>query len=706
MILSDRFDTLINCYQGEPLDFSKIENFFENLIKNNQKIYLPKYVLNSINRQWNPEIVENTILKILNEQTKLIRKNLRSELSRNSKQNIVDIFNSLILKFSNIVNEVSYFVKDCCFVSKCFGNFLSKIISDPLVQVSFTNNTMDTSIKFKTKNLFEKIKKLDENFYKTWHIPFLKNCINNYKFKDDIFDFPVPKKVREFYNFNENSKLLISYTKHFDFIENIHSAFSDQYENIINSFELILKENNFINIIKFLQMDSINKNIDFVFKNVESNIKEESMINIIYIFLEKFIVEKSFESLIIAYLVISKKYVNLKSSSILLSKEISKCIDKLQLHEQFVNIMINLIHDKEMNDTETLSYLFSIINYLDDKNIIFKKYHQNLMLRLLQDDTDESMIEKENSFLFLLTKYFNPNQRYKLKKTIEDVKNSIESNNYIKGKIMTSAFMNRTNNLNFLFNSANIILTSFNVWDTLVLDSGTRFDNTSSNKKYKGLSNLYESNPYGNIYKFFSFYSHAFNIREDNERYLLWYLHTGMVSIDYSTRKGLVELELLPLQALVLENFDNDNETLKYSDFLDFIFLENYSRKEKESILNVFVENKVLGIEKDSIYINLEREPTNGKLNLIESYFEESLMTEVWGEIEEKEVANNKVDIVKTKINHHLKKDSYSHDKLFKLCSEINVFELSEKIFDEAVKYMIERDYIKFDNDAYHKLLY
>ena len=73
---------------------------------------------------------------------------------------------------------------------------------------------------------------------------------------------------------------------------------------------------------------------------------------------------------------------------------------------------------------------------------------------------------------------------------------------------------------------------------------------------------------------------------------------------------------------------------------INFIFLENYGRKEKESILNVFVENKVLGIEKDSIYINLEREPTNGKLNLIEAYFEESLMTEVWDEIKEKEIAN------------------------------------------------------------------
>ena len=580
---------------------------------------------------------------------------------------------------------MSYFVKDNCFVNKCFGNFLSKIISDPLVQVSFTNNTMDTSIKFKIKNLFDKIKKLDENFYKSWHIPFLKNCINNYKFSDNIFDYPVPKKVRGFYNFNENSKLLINYTKHFDFIEDIQNAFSDQYENIIKSFEMILKENNFSNIIKFLQMDSINKNIDFVFKNVESNLKEESMINIIYTLLEKFIEEKSFESLIIAYLVISKKYVNLRSSSILLSKEISKSIDKLQLHEEFVNIMINLIHDKEMNDPDTLSYLFSIINYLDDKNIIFKKYHQSLMLRLLQDDTDELVVKKENSFLLLLTKYFNPNQRYKLKKTIEDIENSIESNKYIKKKIATSAFMNRTNNVNFLFNSANVILTSFNVWDTLVLDTGTRFDNSSSNKKYKGLSNLYESNPYGNIYKFFSFYSHAFNIREDNERYLLWYLHTGTISLDYNTNKGLVELELLPLQALVLENFDNDNETLKYSDFLNFIFLENYGRKEKESILNVFVENKVLGIEKDSIYINLEREPTNGKLNLIEAYFEESLMTEVWDEIKEKEIANNRVDIVKTKINHHLKKNSCNHDELFKLCCEINVFELTEKVFDEAI---------------------
>ena len=83
-------------------------------------------------------------------------------------------------------------------------------------------------------------------------------------------------------------------------------------------------------------------------------------------------------------------------------------------------------------------------------------------------------------------------------------------------------------------------------------------------------------------------------------------------------------------------------------------------------------------------------------------------MTDVWEEKREEEIANNKEDVIKTKINHHIKHNSYTFDELFNICQEINVFKPSLDMFSKAIEYMTKMEYISLDSETqkYQKILY
>ena len=72
------------------------------------------------------------------------------------------------------------------------------------------------------------------------------------------------------------------------------------------------------------------------------------------------------------------------------------------------------------------------------------------------------------------------------------------------------------------------------------------------------------------------------------------------------------------------------------------------------------------------------------------------------------EIANNKVDVIMTKINHHVKINQKSRDELYQECSNINVFNIEDDLFDKALAYMMKMEYISLDNTSnkYSKMLY
>ena len=190
-----------------------------------------------------------------------------------------------------------------------------------------------------------------------------------------------------------------------------------------------------------------------------------------------------------------------------------------------------------------------------------------------------------------------------------------------------------------------------------------------------------------------------------NDRYLNWYLHTGSVDFKYKTNKGLVELTILPLQGMVLELFGT-KDRVNLVELFNLDSISTYTRSDKEKILDVFIDNKIVTLDGYHIVLNMNLESC--KLNLIDSYFSISSMPEKWEEETKEEIANNKIDVVKTKINHFVKKSPMDVDALFNECCKINVFNLEREMFDKAIQYMTDMDYIIRDDatNLYSKALF
>ena len=99
---------------------------------------------------------------------------------------------------------------------------------------------------------------------------------------------------------------------------------------------------------------------------------------------------------------------------------------------------------------------------------------------------------------------------------------------------------------------------------------------------------------------------------------------------------------------------------------------------------------------------------SDSEINLINDFFEISDLSKKWKKQEDQELANNKLDILKTVLNHNLKRSNYGRDELYQFCKEIYSFSVEEKMFDEALEYMQKYDYIEYlDHDKkYRKLIY
>ena len=93
-------------------------------------------------------------------------------------------------------------------------------------------------------------------------------------------------------------------------------------------------------------------------------------------------------------------------------------------------------------------------------------------------------------------------------------------------------------------------------------------------------------------------------------------------------------------------------------------------------------------------------------INLIEIFLSNNEYFDVSKVIEE-EFVHDRIDIIKTLINHNIKLKPQSYQDLFTSCASQNkVFTLEDDIFKKAIEYMIEHDYIELKEDLYHKLFY
>ena len=158
MSLLDKYEVVISPNIGPVMNSNckDVNYYFENLIKNNTRVFLSEFISRQINDD-NAIDVEKIIHDFLNDYIKTIRKNLRMSIKRRNSVSIVESFISLINNFSNKIYELEYFTKDINFKNVCFKNLFNSVLCDPITTVIFSRDIMDLSQKGKIKYLFLKI---------------------------------------------------------------------------------------------------------------------------------------------------------------------------------------------------------------------------------------------------------------------------------------------------------------------------------------------------------------------------------------------------------------------------------------------------------------------------------------------------------------------------------------------------------------------
>jgi hypothetical protein len=140
MDIPDKFGVIINSTTPDlKMTKCEITTYFENLIKNNNRMFMPSIIYNNLSID--PSISDKLILDNLTDYVKEIRKNLRQNLRRGIKSNLINVFISSLTNYSNKVYQLEYFINttstDDTFKVKCYYIFLSLVVSDPTLKEVF-----------------------------------------------------------------------------------------------------------------------------------------------------------------------------------------------------------------------------------------------------------------------------------------------------------------------------------------------------------------------------------------------------------------------------------------------------------------------------------------------------------------------------------------------------------------------------------------
>ena len=160
---------------------------------------------------------------------------------------------------------------------------------------------------------------------------------------------------------------------------------------------------------------------------------------------------------------------------------------------------------------------------------------------------------------------------------------------------------------------------------------------------------------------------------------------------------------MLPIQFMILEMFNNV-EQLPLQQIINSKILSNYSEKFKTDIINSIIISGLFIMVNENIILSQSK---NIKNDLIDIFLNTSDYPNIWEQMKQKELTYSRDEIVNTVINHTLKTLSKSKSDLFPIIKEkIKLFKLEEEIYTKSLKYLVEMDYIKLnDNDEYEKII-
>ena len=695
-------------------DINDYKYFFENLIKTSKKVIIPNYIYYNLNilmdkkhktddemlnREELLRSIDSCIKDSLNEYIRKTRQQVRESLKIRNSSNLISTYLTCIKKFNNKVNTIKSF-RSYINEEEIFKNFFNTLFCDPFVHNTniLRNELMDVKKYKYVKYLGIKMSKVCNSFYNTWYIPFIKSCLKG-SINLDINIPEMKKCLVPVYQYSIFVNFYNTYKTHFNYLIKDLSIIECLSSILIKDiFNPLSKLNTIVDFNTFLKENY--KSLNFIGKALTRSDKESIELHIANNTNSNINVEVSLEDICNFYVTISKHYSKtFPTICSLYCKKISKLINSKNLYGELNELIIKTINNEKINSSNNsevsdklnnqsnILNLVDIISNLSNKDIIFKNYHGFLMSRLLNNEINDieidckSYYEFESCLINYLSRCFSNSQIYILKKTLEDYVGSILLNKkYLFPDLISPTVI------------------SNNIWDLSILTNGTSFDKITTEYPREIISEN-ES-----LIKSMFKYSVTYNNYHQKSKYLNWYLHVGKVELKYSDESSSCVLTLLPIQALVLEQFE-DIEEKSVEEIFNFSFVQNYPKEEIDNLLRIFVTNKLL-IHNDGLY-SLNNDFIKKDLDLRKSYFNISHVLKESIIKDELKLCNDRIDIVKSVVNSLLKIKGYSKDELYDLTvKSIKLFDLNNDLFDKSIDYLITRDYITEKSGFFEKINY
>lgn len=673
---------LTDCYNiiSKPVilnDDIKLSNYFLNKLESDIDIFIKEYIHQIV---YNNVISKLDILKcfekiLINYLTE-IRKQMRIQIKKDNfdLSSITNFITTLFIKVDDIAFSLDN--KELLELSKY--NIFSILLTDTTIINYLEKFFINFENSLEVNRLLEKLIFYNINFMKTelnmnyfsqetllLIETFFSNILNFYKKEIINFDIlPISYNYQLINNYINSIKYLEKIREYFDYniilkcsliLECYNNKLIIGIYNIIFDYLIQIIKNNTIKEIYYTLENSI-KNLTVMilyFKNTDNyinNFKLEIEKELLFL-INKYIND---EDIIYIYKIISK-ILNIIPSECLRLKINSMFNTNKYYHLINEEIDINI---KSENLNAAVENLL-IIKHITNKDEFINIYYDYLIKRLLSKNnrTSDYLLNEENLInkLIVYTNY----KYYELKTIIKDF----------------SKFKNYTiNNIN-----VNILSTSYSCWNL-------NFNNSFCTNDTKFFENINLINK-----------SYMDLLNSDTIK-LCWLLHYGEVNIKYLNKS----IKLLPIQYLILEKFDV-NDIIDINDILNYEFFKNYDNKFKNDIIKTFLISRLLLLDNNRLKLNNNN---NFKTNLINIFFSINDYNDI-SEQREIEFVHSRIDITKTNINKIIKNNSLNKIDLFNKTKEnINIFELDEDIFNNALEYMIKMDYIELIDDKYHKLLY
>lgn len=657
LLFNDKFNVIQKIEIEDDFDYqSQIINFFENYLESEISILHPEYLYQLfINNKF--KNIDELIINIFKNHLKKIKVNIKN-LIKKDDFSIENGINKLLI---NYIYKINYTYNIFKIDKDKYYNLFHNIILSDQIFIIFIENEIGSLIKQNNsiyiESLIKNIKLININ-NECNYIWFLK--LIGIIMRNNIPEIKENIIMKKSYEIKIITNYILHLKKFFNFIketEYIIEPLNEIYtEKICN---LLVDENIF---------DEFYYLIDNKWKEINSILSSENLIKVIKseisLKINKYIkkIKDDYEDIFkIIKIIITLNEYNLIESQIFLLFNIPKIYDNLL---PFINDNINNIN--------LVSKLIITLNNIKEKDLFIKQYHHELIKRLL---SNRSNIANENILLNLMIKYFGEKECKKLLKCIEDYNNSIKE------------LYNYCNKNEFINFNQKIITTSYDSW------------NIDFNNGYIS-SHLFDITDNRNeLLKYMDNYSKYYKLEINNRKKLVWLVHFGEIEIQYLT----YEIKLFPIQLLILETIEI-SDPLTIEQLKNIYLFQNYQ--------NEYLDNIIKSLEICGILKNI-----NNKLYLCDIVFETNLIQVYYNCINnlvmietndiQTELGHSRREIICTLINHLLKKGNKNFNDLFKLIStNIKLFQLDEKLLNNALDYMINQDYIYQVNNEYIKIYY